>query len=533
MWRSYLQVFFRNLVQQKAIAAVNVLGLALGLCAFLVIGVYVRDEYSHETRWQHADRIVRLINVVTLSGGDKVTLANVTELAGPRIRNFFPDEIERAARFMPGASGTLSANGELVEILFYQADPDLIDIFDFEVLEGSLQQVFAGPNRLALSEEDARLLFGNEPALGKLLTLEEPAATYEVVAVYRPPAGTGSLEFPSFSLWSETGAETAARQNWFGGARSYFLLRADVDPAALATRLDAFADQQIPAPLPVPEGSTTADVFTYRFQNIRDMYFNPNSDETGGAQSTVNAFGAIALLVLVIGWSNFIILALARSVERQREVGIRKTAGATGPSLLGQFVGEAMLLALVAVVVAVVLLEATLPVFAALMQTTLAIDLTEGKTLLGLAALTLITGGIGGIRPALVLARQKPEVVLKPGDHSARLSTGVLRKALVSLQFLIATSLIIATLVLHLQLSFLRQRDPGFETANIVTLELARVESPSEVAVLRDAVARIPGVEHIALSSQAPATLGNLQVRNLRREGDESSRIETRMHLVD
>src|SRR5690606_30042379 len=115
-------------------------------------------------------------------------------------------------------------------------------------------------------------------------------------------------------------------------------------------------------------------------------------------------------------------------------------------SLLGQFVGEAMLLALAAVVVALALLEATLPVFAAVMQTTLAIDLTEGGTVLALAALVLITGGIGGVYPALVLARQKPQVVLKPGAHSAQIGNGLLRKALVSLQFLVATALIIATL---------------------------------------------------------------------------------------
>ncbi|MGV3590733.1 MAG: ABC transporter permease [Gammaproteobacteria bacterium] len=533
MWRSYFQVFLRNLVQQKTIAAINVLGLALGLCAFLVIGVYVRDEYSYESRWQHADRIARLINVLTLSSGEKISQVFTTELAAPRIKNFFPEEIERAARYLPVEAGAVSANGQLVAMDRYQADPDLIEIFDFEVLEGSLQQALAGPNRIALSEEEARRLFGDGPALGELLTWEQDPASFEVVAIYRAPPGKGSLKFTNISLWSETGAEIAARQNWFGSAEGYFLLRADVDPAALATSLDAFVNQQVQSPLFVPESSTTADVFTYRLQNIRDMHFKPNTDEPGGAQSTVNAFGAIALLVLCIGWSNFIILALARSVERQREVGIRKVAGATGPSLLIQFVGEAMLLALVAIVVALVLLEATLPVFAALMQTTLSIDLRDGRTLLALAALTLVTGGIGGVYPALALARQKPEVVLKPGDHSARIGTGMLRKALVSLQFLIATSLIIAALVLHLQLSFVRQRDPGFETANVVTLELREVERPSEVAVLRNAVAAIPGIERIALSSDGPVTTRTLLSRNLQQPGDESSRIETRTFLVD
>src|SRR5690606_32520476 len=149
-----------------------------------------------------------------------------TELAAPRIRDFFPDEIELSARYMPSIAGAVSANGEPVAMDRYQADPELIDIFDFEVLEGSLQQAVAGPNRIALSEEEARRLFGDASALGKVLTWEESAVGFEVVAVYRAPPGKGSLKFPNISLWSHTGVETAARQNWFGSAESYFLLRA-------------------------------------------------------------------------------------------------------------------------------------------------------------------------------------------------------------------------------------------------------------------------------------------------------------------
>ncbi len=534
MWRSYFQVFIRNLLRQKTIAVINVLGLALGLCAFLTIGIYVQDEYSHESRWRNAERIVRLVNHVHIPGGDEVTLANVTELAAPRIKDFFPDVIERAARVMPVGSGMLSVNGEEFAGAVFQADSELIDIFDFEVLEGDLQRALEGPNRIALSEDYVRRIPGGGSPIGKLLTTQMPGAgtaSYEVVAVYRLPPGKGSVNFPSISLWTETSAETQANENWFGAANSYFLLREGVDPASLAARLDSFVDQRVQPPLPVPEGSTTADVFTYRFQNIRDTYFHPNSDEAGGSQTSVNTFGAIAMLILAIGWSNFIILTLARSAERQREVGIRKTAGATGPYLLSQFVGEALLLAFVALVVALALLESTLPMFAALMQTTLSIDLTADSNLLVLTGLVLITGSIGGIYPALVLARQKPELVLKPGGHSGVLGAGLLRKALVSMQFLIATALIIATLVLYLQLAFLSERDPGFDTSNVVTLGL--VESPSEVAVLRNAVAAIPGVEQTALASHEAATTGNLFRQNFRRTGDAGGGIVTTGYMID
>lgn len=539
MWRSYFQVFFRNLAQQKTLAAINVLGLALGLCAVLTIGVYVQSEYSHEAHWRNADRIARLVTHVTLPGGDRIRFANSSELAGPRFKEYFPDEIELSARITTAVSGTVSVDGEEFNGWINQADRELIDVFDFEVVEGSLEQVFAGPYRLAVSEEEARRLPGGGSALGKLLTLEVPdkgAVTYEVVAVYRAPPGRGSLHYidENFTMWSETAMETAARQDWFmtAATHNYFLLREGVDPAALAPRMDAFVDQYVTVGFQPPEGGTTSDVFTYRLQNIRDIYFNPNSDESGGSQSTVNAFGAIALLVLGIGWSNFVILSLARSTERQREVGIRKTAGATGPYLLSQFVSEALLLAFIALVIALVLLEAALPVFAALMQTELSIDWTASTTLLSLAALLFVTGCIGGLYPAVVLARQKPELVLKPGGHSGALGSGLLRKTLVSLQFLIATALIIATLVMYLQMAFLRERDPGFDTANVVTLALQDVENPSEVAVLRNAVAAIPGVERNALASREAANDTDLLIRMLRRSGEESP-IEVRNFLID
>ncbi len=533
MWRSYFRVFLRNLVQQKTIAVVNILGLALGLCAFLIIGVYVRDEYSYESRWQNADRIVRLVNIVTFTDTE-ASLSNVTELAGPRLTQFFPDEIETSARIIAMAS-TVRVGDEMFEETLFHADKELIDIFDFEVVEGSLQEALAAPNRIALSEESARQIFGEQPALGRLLTWEIPEAgnvSYEVAAVYRLPPGKGKLEFENFSLLDENGrAEAQAPENWFGGANSYFLLREGINAAALAPRLDDFVNQQVT--IPVPEGSATTDQFKYRFQPIRDIYFNPNTDEDGGSQVIVNTFGVIAFLVLIIGWSNFVILALARSVERQREVGIRKTAGATGRYLLAQFAGEALLLASIALVVALALVEITLPIFAALMQTTLSIDLTESRTLVALAVLLLVTGNIGGFYPALVLARQKPELVLKPGGQSGTLGTGILRKILVSFQFLIATMLIIATLVLYLQLSYLRQRDPGFEIANVVTLALGDVTTSSEVGVLRDTIAKIPGVEHVSLASHEANKPGNLFVRDLRRNGDESSRVEITFYQVD
>jgi putative ABC transport system permease protein len=253
-------------------------------------------------------------------------------------------------------------------------------------------------------------------------------------------------------------------------------------------------------PFKLPEGRKMADQFRYRLQFIGDAHFNPTTSVAGGFQATVNSFGLIAVFVLAISMANFVILNLARSVERQREVGIRKVAGALSRALLMQFVFEALLLTGIALGLALVLLDVLLPVFATLMETSLDLGLVPASIWFAAVALVLAIGAIGGLYPALVLSRQRPDRVLRPGGQSGTLGVRGLRKLLVGFQLLIATALIIATGVVYLQLTYARQRDPGFDAENVVALYVFD-RTPSQVAVLRNAVSALAGVEHVALAS--------------------------------
>jgi putative ABC transport system permease protein len=533
MWRNYLRVFFRDLRRQKVSAGINVVGLALGLCVFLMIGLYVRDEYTWDSHWKNSERIVRLVNEASLPN-EKVSFSNGWIMAVPLLRDFFPSEIEVAARVWPRGS-QLRVGGEEFQNLLFLADRELFDIFDVDVVAGSLDDVFAAPNRIALSEEAAARFFGETPALGKDIVLEQPGmeeAHYEVTAIYRLPPGNGVFsrgpldwQFDNFSRLDDSVVPEAERSGLFGGTRSYFLLRDGASLQDVNARLDQFVEQQVKAPLPIPEGGKVTDVFRYRLQPIRDIHFNPNTDEDGGFQTTVNGFGMIAVFVLAISLANFVILNLARSVERQREVGIRKVAGALSRALLVQFVCESLLLTGSALALALVLLELLLPVFATVMGTTLNPNLLQGSTWFTLLALILGIGAIGGLYPALVLSRQRPDRVLRPGGQSGTLGVQSLRKLLVGFQFVIATVLVIATLVLYLQLSYMRERDPGFDTENVVALGgLNRDGVSNQIDVLRNAVSALPGVEQVALASHAGSGLsGGIFKRKLRRGSSEES----------
>jgi putative ABC transport system permease protein len=539
MWHNYFRVFLRDLRRQKVSAAINVAGLALGLCAFLMIGIYVRDEYSWDRHWAKSDRIVRLINELGPQADGMSADRYVSRLAAPGLKDFFSSEIESAARILPRGSRVL-VDGEEFNHALYMVDRELLDIFDFDPVAGSLEDVFAEPNRIALSEESAARLFGGEPALGKTLTLVEEGkedTLFEVTAIYRIPAGNGVLraQFQNYTPWND-GALTEAQLNGWRtrSTGSYFLLREGVSPQDLVPRLDDFVRQQVHEPFGIPMSeSELLNLFRYRFQFIGDIHFNSlvGVGEQSGFQTTVNGFGLIGVLVLAISLANFVILNLARSVERQREVGIRKVAGALRPALFVQFVCEALLLAGFALGLALLLLEMLLPVFATLLATTLDFNLREGSTWLAPAALVLVVGAIGGLYPALVLSRQRPDRVLRPGGQSGTLGVQRVRRLLVGFQFLIATALIIATLVMYLQLAYTRQRDPGFDVHNVVTLFAAK--GPGKFAALRNTVSAIAGVEQVALASRSPNTIGGLIFTEELSRGDGAESIKANGYYVD
>jgi putative ABC transport system permease protein len=535
MWRNYFQVFLRDLRRQKLSAGINIVGLALGLCAFLMVGIYVRDEYTWDSHWKNSGRIVRLVS--ELQAVDAVmTRDDVSLMAAPRLRDFFSSEIETAARIATRSSRMFVGGEEFNERVF-MADRDLLDILDFELVAGNLEDVFAAPDRIALSEESAARLFGGEPALGKTLSLAASGMggpLFQVVAIYRIPAGnvTRSLRFDNFSLLDENVFPEAQRLDWLSGsARSYFLLRKGVSPQDLAARLNEFVQTQVQLRFAMAPGSTLADLFRYRFQSLGDIHFNPiTTDGPGGFQATVNGFGVIGVLVLAISLANFVILNLARSVERQREVGIRKVAGALSRALLVQFVCESLLLTAIALGLALVLLKVLLPVFATLLGTTLGLGLFQGSTWAALVALVLAVGAIGGLYPALVLSRQRPDHVLRPGGQSGSLGVPGLRKLLVGFQFVIATALIVATIVVYLQLAYIRQRDAGFSVQNVVTLQVWS-NTASQIAALRNTISALPGVKQLALASR-PVNTGQENTRELSR-GDGAASITVNTYQTD
>ncbi|HTR00377.1 MAG TPA: ABC transporter permease, partial [Candidatus Acidoferrum sp.] len=252
MLTNYFMVFLRNLRQQKTVAIINVAGLAVGLCVFIMIGLYVQGEYSYESRWRNADRTVRLLNTIRIAATTAFVSAGSSGLALPALRRYFPDRIEKAARVWPRGQA-IRIGDDTVQGNVYLVDRDFIDIFDFETVAGNLADTLAATNRIALNETEAGKLFKGESALGKRLTLQVAGVgdvDYEVTAIYRVPPGKGRLQFANFSLLDEQALPDAKPMftNWWGNGSlvgGFLLLRPGTDVAALNAGLDTFVDANV------------------------------------------------------------------------------------------------------------------------------------------------------------------------------------------------------------------------------------------------------------------------------------------------
>lgn len=517
MFKHYFLSTWQNIVRQKLFAVINILGLAIGLTVFILIFLYVDREYSWDKQWDNADRI----HWLTLD----FHFNESTSFKGPAapypmmalVREQFPEAIEFAATvFNQGNFFHVGENRYRGSVLL--TDREILDIFQFEVVSGSMTEALAVPGRIALTEEMAERYFGSENPVGKTISLEieeqDTLTDYQVSAVFRLPETT-SANFGSLSLLAETTRpELAERMASFtSGFRvvNYFMLSENADVAAMNARLQDLVNTLVPKEpyLVLGPGEQLSDYRDYKFERLSDAHFDDSlRTNNSGDRNKVTIFALIGILVLVMGSTNFVILATAKADDRKREVGVRKVLGASKSQLIVQYVGESVLYTFVAILVALGLTMYSLPYFSSLIGTNQTLELFNKANIFLALLLVPVVGILGGLYPAIVLAGFKPVSVLKAGVTQIAGYRVSLRAALACFQFSIATMLIIATLVLYFQLDLLRQMDLGFDADNVFVVQLVDEAVRDNQEPLTNALANIPGVQSLALSSSQPVVPG-------------------------
>ncbi|HMB91022.1 MAG TPA: ABC transporter permease, partial [Rhodothermales bacterium] len=507
MLKNYLTIALRNLRKQKAYSFINVAGLAIGLACCLLIVRYIQDEQSYDRFHENADRIYRV--VAGFEDGPP-TNANNGFSWGPTIEKDFP-EVEYMARLhkMGWGEERVVARGDqrFYEDSFFFADPDIFQIFSFPFVAGDPATALVEPNTVVITESMAQKYLPGEDALGKMISADPyndgQFIDFTITGVMEDIPENSHVHF-DFLASVATEGELAG---WgFDPVFTYMLLAEGADPSDMEARFPDMLASHIPA------DRLAQFPLTLHLQPLTDIRLHSNLRaelEPTGDIAYVYLFSAIGLLILVIACINFMNLATARSAQRAREVGMRKVLGAARPQLIRQFLGEALLLSGLALVLAMALIQVALPVFNSLSGKAISINYLDNLALLGsLVGLTLLVGVVAGSYPAFFLSAFRPSEVLKGQTRHGRSRAVALRKGLVVFQFAISIFLIASTAVVYQQMQYIRAKNLGFDREQIVVLPL-NDEVRASYETMRNTLLQDTGIQAIALSEQVPARAGS------------------------
>jgi putative ABC transport system permease protein len=507
MLRNYVTVAMRSLVANRMHSLINIGGLAVGLAACLLILLFVRDELSYESWLPNADRIISVESTFNVPGREKIAFAATPGPMKPALDKDFSSDIERAVRIygdsLPVRVGDRKFRGELTFV-----DPGFFEVFDLPMIAGVREPVLANNSSILLSETTAHKYFGDLPAIGNTITAGDNMV-FTVIGVFADIPKNSHLSFEAIGLFD---LERYTKQPWVAqqwtsvNTRIYLLLRTPEARERIAADMPAFVDRNVHFEIPGLDEKPSS-LMEFDLKPVLDIHLHADKlgyDNTGSFTIVV-AFAGIALLILMIACINFVNLATARAMTRAREVALRKVVGATRRQLVVQHLGEAILVALVALVLALAIVELALGPFNSFLHKQLRLELLGDPTLLvAMLALIVIVGVIGGLYPALYLSRFRPASVLKANQSSAAGSSR-LRAALVVFQFAISIGLIICTAIIYAQTRYARTLDVGFAKSDRLTLQsLGDMPSKEARTTLKREIGSIPGVLGASLSSDAP-----------------------------
>lgn len=510
MLRNYLTIALRNFRKHPGYVAINIAGLAIGLCCCILILLFVRDELSYDQFHNHADRIARVNVEMRLTDTPNYGTSSAYPLAD-FLTTSFP-EIEAATR-IHNAGSVLMRRGEVsdYEEKGRYAEPSFFDIFDFSLERGNSETALTDPYTVVMTAEKARQYLGDTDPIGQAVSVKSWHGEHDltVTGILAPVPEHSHLQF-DFLISNETLVAAQGERfttNWHSiNGTTYLLLREGMDWAALDERIDPLVRDYVTGEYP---GRNIW--FTYYLQPLTDIHLNrlglPNDAE--GDMRYIYIFSTIALLILLIACINYMNLATARSAKRAKEVGMRKVLGAQRGQLARQFLIEAICLSGVAFLLAIALTELLLPVFNELTGKTLATHAWSNPTLIGaLFGASLVTGVLAGSYPALFLSRFRPIKVLR-GVYRAGSSGALLRKGLVVTQFACGVALIISTLVIFQQLDFMQEKRLGFEEEQVVVMPLRDMELKRQHAPIQQAMTAVPGVRAVTIGMSVPGTGGS------------------------
>ncbi|HVW15147.1 MAG TPA: ABC transporter permease [Mucilaginibacter sp.] len=463
MFKNYFKTAFRNLWKNKAFSFINLFGLTIGLCSCLLIGVYILHELSYDKFEEKGDRIARVIMAYKFDGGTEFKKGNFTSArVAPVFKQTFP-EIEDAVR-MTKTSRVVHYDDKLIdEKSFIYADPSFFKIFSFKLLQGNAETALNGPKKVVLTETTAKRYFGSDNAVGKVLKVGSDTSLYQVTGVIQDSPSNSQIKFDFVASWSTLGLAGEEKTYWDANYTTYLLLKKPGEFAQLQDKITPFMKKEM-------AGSGASVYFELEPMLKIHLYSPYEGFEPNNSITYIYILEAVTLLMLAIACFTYVNLNTARSMERAREVGVRKVLGADKKQLFWQFIGESALVCTIATIFSFGIAVVLLPVFNELTQKQLDVgDLFSMQIIAGVILLIAVVSLLAGTYPALILSNFQPVKVLK-GAFKNTGSGQWVRRSLIVFQFAISVMLIVSTVIIQKQLHYIQNKNLGYNRDQVLVL---------------------------------------------------------------
>ena len=523
--KNYFLSLARNAVRDKFFSLLNLLGLAVGITATIMIFIYIQDQVTYDKHNENFERIYRLEGDFFIS--EKQDLTAITQIPlGPTLKDEYP-EIEEQARILPRRDLYFEKDEDIFkEDSIMWADSTLFKVFTIPFKGGDPGTALNEPYTMVVSESLANKYFGTWDVLGESMkTLD--GSNFTIVGVFEDLPSNVHLRFNGLlsaatieeQIGSEQFNDRSANSFWNVNTYSYVLMAENTSPDMVLSKFPDFYDKYM-----AELGDQINASFNLRITPLADVHFQKDAltwDLPKGNMNYVYIMAIIGVLLIVIASINYTNLTTARATNRGKEIGVRKVGGAGKGVLRSQFLGESVVMSLVAGIAAAFLMRMAFPLFNNL--TGMATEwqvLLQPTVILFILGISILTGLLSGIYPSTYLASFNPVTVLKGNGVSDR-DRGWFRRGLVITQFLISSVMIIGSIVVALQMGYIQRKDLGFDKDQILMLTLNDTSIISNVTAFMEEIERHPSVEAAAISTTAPGRFYGKQVMTAEQNNGE------------
>ncbi|MFA6597701.1 MAG: ABC transporter permease [Ignavibacteriaceae bacterium] len=508
MFKNYLKVAFRNLTTQKFYSGINIVGLSIGISACILVTLYIKHDFSYDRYHKNAEQVYR-IEVSITQTGKTFYLAQTPALLGPTLKNVYP-EVKKSARIYFSERNLVKAGDEKnYEDRIAYADPTFFEIFTYDAVVGNKALFLKKVNSIVLTESTAKKYFGNENPLGKELEINNKYR-FEVTGVIKdvPINSHSKFDFLASYASLDNQPEAVYLPQWGAtfGSYTYILAGKGFDPKNFEMKAKNFFYTQT---------DIHNEDWRVLARPLLSIHLNSHLDdeiEENSSMSRVVILSSIAFFILLLACINFINLSTARSSKRAVEIGIRKVLGAFKIQLIKQFLGESILLSLISLVLSLITVIIVIPYFPMLVGVEIGFELRSNwMTLFLIVVGVFLVGILAGLYPALFISSYQPIKVIKGmnASTSGKKSASYLRKVLVVLQFAISIILIAGTIIVNLQLKYLREYNMGFDKNYMMVLPI-HGKIGDTYKTIKNELKNITGVRSVTAAMGAPISSNNI-----------------------